>query len=152
MSIAWRYLDKRGAAINALKDYESMKYVLTQVAEDITLIKTSMAKIDTPLLSDLPKNQRNVRSKENIVTKHLDAIDVLRERLSCAQEFCAWFEPAWFGLSEAERYVLSCFYLNETEIRDCVSTICDCFHIERSSAYKRKDRALSHLTLLLYGR
>lgn len=152
MSIAWQYLDKRSAAVNALKDYESMKYILAHVPEDIALIKTSMVRIDAPLLSDFPKNQRNVKSAENKVTRNIDAIDVLGERHSRAQEFCAWFEPAWSGLSDAERYVLSCFYLNESETRDCVSTICDYFHIERSSAYKRKDRALSHLTLLLYGK
>lgn len=151
MSIAWQYLDKRIAAINALKDYQSMKYVLTHTPEDITLIKTSMVKIDTPLLSHLPKSQGNVKSRENRVASHLDAIDILGERYSRAQEFCAWFEPAWVGLSEAERYVLSCFYLTETETLDCVSSICDHFHIERSSAYKKKDRALSHLALLLYG-
>ena len=152
MSIAWQYLDKRSAAVNALKDYESMKYVLAHTSEDVALLRTSMAKIDSPLLSDLPKTQHNVRSRENQVAKHLDAIDILGERYSRAQEFCAWFEPAWAGLSEAERYVLSCFYFTETETQDSVGTICDHFHIERSSAYKKKDRALSHLTLLLYGK
>lgn len=152
MSIAWQYLDKRSAAVNALKDYESMKYVLAHASEDIALVKTSMVKMDSPLLSGLPKNKSNVRSRENKVIKYLDAIDILGERHSRAQEFCAWFEPAWSGISEDERYVLSCFYLTNTESQDCVSTICEHFHIERSSVYKKKDRALSHLALLLYGK
>lgn len=152
MSIAWQYLDKRSATVNALKDYESMKYVLAHAPKEIALIRFSMVKTDSPPLSNLPKNQGNVRNRENRVANHLDAIDILGERHSRAQEFCAWFEPAWAGLSEAERYVLSCFYLTETETLDCVSSICDHFHIERSSAYKKKDRALSHLALLLYGK
>ena len=30
MSVIWQYLDKRSAAINALKDYSSMKYIYRQ--------------------------------------------------------------------------------------------------------------------------
>ena len=33
MSIIWHYLDKRGAAINALKDYSSMQYIIHRMGE-----------------------------------------------------------------------------------------------------------------------
>ena len=32
MNIVWQYLDKRAAAINALKDYSSMKYIIEPVS------------------------------------------------------------------------------------------------------------------------
>ena len=35
MNIVWQYLDKRAAAINALKDYSSMKYIIEHTDEDI---------------------------------------------------------------------------------------------------------------------
>ena len=41
---------------------------------------------------------------------------------------------------------------DESKQVDSVGEICERFHIERTSAYKRKDRALSRLTLLLYGK
>ena len=41
MSIAWQYLDKRNAAISALKDYESMQYILAHTPSDIALVETA---------------------------------------------------------------------------------------------------------------
>jgi len=56
-------------------------------------------------------------------------------------------------LSEQEQFVLSRFYMDdESRQVDTVGEICERFHIERTSAYKKKDRALSRLTLLLYGK
>lgn len=64
-----------------------------------------------------------------------------------------WFQPAWEALSEEERFVLQEFYLNvEHKQTEAVLNICERFNIERSSAYNKKNRALQHLALLLYGK
>ena len=34
MTIAWTYLDKRGAAVDALKDFASMEYIIDNHADD----------------------------------------------------------------------------------------------------------------------
>lgn len=152
MSIAWQYLDKRNAAISALKDYESMQYILAHTPSDIALVESSMIQIDAPQMSSMPKGQPNPHAEESRIVKHLDTLDVLQERFRRAQEFCDWFQPAWQGLNDAERFTLSCFYLETDGDADPVGAVCDHFHIERTSAYKKKDRALAHLALLLYGK
>ena len=43
-------------------------------------------------------------------------------------------------------------YLSENGKTDAIEEISVRFCVERSSAYKKKDRALAHLALLLYGR
>ena len=48
--------------------------------------------------------------------------------------------------------VLTMFYLSENGKTDAIEEISERFCVERSSAYKKKDRALAHLALLLYGR
>ena len=40
MNIIWHYLDKRGAAINALKDYGSMQYIIDHTDEEIDTTST----------------------------------------------------------------------------------------------------------------
>lgn len=121
MSIVWQYLDKKGAAMNALKDYSSMQYILTH-------------------------------TNENVVT-HLEQNNVLQERYRQAVEYMDWFLPAWEALSADEQFVLRAFYLEEGQKQiDAIYTICEHFHIERSSAYNKKNRALQHLALLLYGK
>lgn len=152
MSVAWQYLDKRNAAISALKDYDSMKYILAHTPSDIADIENSMGSIDSVRFSSMPKSQNNLSLRENRIVKQIDSLDVLNERYRRAQEFCAWFQPAWDGLTESERFTLSCFYSESIDLQDPIGDICNYYHIERSSAYKKKDRALTHLTLLLYGK
>lgn len=84
--------------------------------------------------------------------KGIEEIDVLKERYWQAVEYMAWFLPAWEELSEDERYVLETFYSDEERQTDSVYDICDRFHIERTSAYKKKNRALQKLVTLLYGK
>ena len=42
MLIAWQYLDKKAAAVEALKDYSSMQYIIEHSDEDIYEIETRM--------------------------------------------------------------------------------------------------------------
>lgn len=43
MNIIWHYLDKRGAAINALKDYGSMQYIIDHTDEEIDTVHDRMS-------------------------------------------------------------------------------------------------------------
>lgn len=153
MNIAWLYLDKRNAVINAIKDYESMRYIIQTAPSEITATQESMTSIGSPALSDMPKGPRDPHAAENRIVKAMDSISLLNERYRRAEEYMAWFLPAWKILSEQEQFVLSRFYMDdESKQVDSVGEICERFHIERTSAYKKKDRALSRLTLLLYGK
>lgn len=152
MNIIWQYLDKRGAAINALKDYSSMAYIIEHTDEEIANIHDDMVSISSPEFTDIPHDSFNPQSGEIRLTSAIDEIDVLRERYRQAKEYMEWFQPAWDSLSEDERYVLEQFYWHEEDAFDAISAISNRFHIERSSAYKRKNRAVSKLTLLLFGK
>ena len=142
MNIIWQYLDKRSATVNALKDYSSMAYILAHTDEEITQVHEDTTTLGSP----------NPQSGEMRIITAIDEIDVLRERYRQAKEYMEWFQPAWDSLSEDERYVLEQFYWQEEDAFDAISAISNRFHIERSSAYKRKNRAVSKLTLLLFGK
>ena len=153
MNIIWHYLDKRSAAINALKDYTSMQYILDHTDEEIRTVYERILSVGSPPLSDLPKGPHNPQSNESRMTAAIDEIDVLKERYRQAVEYMDWFKPAWLALSEDERYILQAFYRNAEERQtDAVYDICDHFGIERSSAYNKKNRVVQHLALLLYGK
>lgn len=153
MNIAWLYLDKRNAAINALKDFESMNYIIENTQSEIVSTQEDMTSLGSAAISDMPKGPHNPCAGENKIVKAMDTISLLNERYQRALEYMAWFRPAWLALSEDEQFVLSRFYMDdESRQADSVYDICDRFHIERTSAYKKKDRALARLTLLLYGK
>ncbi len=80
MSVIWQYLDKRSAAINALKDYSSMKYILEHTDEEIENIHDNMISISSPEFTDMPHGSFNPQSGEIRLTSAIDEIDVLSER------------------------------------------------------------------------
>ena len=152
MSIIWKYLDKRSAAVDALKDYGSMKFIIGHTDDEIKRAYEKMEGVSSPQLDGMPRSHNPQASEERIV-KGIEEIDVLKERYRQAVEYMAWFVPAWEELTEDERYVLQTFYGEENQYgASAIYDICDHFGIERSSAYNRKNRALSHLAILLFGK
>ena len=64
-----------------------------------------------------------------------------------------WFKPAWDELSEEEQFVLETFFSEDNAYgNNAVYYIQEHLRIEQSTAYKRKNRALDHLTVLLFGK
>ena len=152
MTIAWTYLDKRGAAVDALKDFASMEYIIANHAEDEEALREDMTAVGSPALGGQPSGH-NPHAGEARLAAKLDEIDVLKERYRQALEYMAWFRPAWNELSEDERFVLTVFYQrDEGKQEDAVGMISDRFKIERTSAYKKKNRAIQRLAILLYGK
>ena len=152
MSIIWKYLDKRSAAVDALKDYDSMKFIIGHTDDEIKRAYEKMGGVSSPQLDGMPRSHKPQASEDRIV-KGIEEIDVLKERYRQALEYMAWFLPAWEELTEDERYVLQTFYGEDNQYgASAIYDICDRFGIERSSAYNRKNRALSHLVTLLFGK
>jgi hypothetical protein len=152
MTIAWIYLDKKSAAVDALKDYSGMAYIVQNHQDDMEEVRAKITALPSAMPDGLPR-AHDPHAGEARLAASLDEIDVLKERYRRALEYMEWFRPAWDALSEDEQFVLSEFYLNDNDRQiDVIANICDRFHIERSSAYNKKNRALARLALLLYGR
>ena len=150
MQIAWKYLNKRAAALDALKDYDSMQFILEHTDDDIRAEHEKIESVRSPGFDGMP-HAHNPQACEERILNGIEEIDVLKERYWQAVEYMNWFRPAWNELTANERYVLKAFYLsNGTD--EPVGTVCEHFSIERSSAYNKKNRALKHLALLLYGK
>lgn len=152
MSIIWKYLDKRSAAVDALKDYGSMKFIIGHTDEEVKSAYEKMGGVSSPQLDGMPRSH-NPQASEDRIIKGIDEIDVLKERYRQAVEYMAWFVPAWEELTEDERYVLEAFYGEDNQYgSNAAADVADYFQIERASAYRRKNRALERLTILLFGK
>ena len=151
MSIVWKYLDKRSAAVDALKDYGSMKFIIDHTDDEIKAAYQKMDGVSSPQYDGMPHSHNPLAGEDRII-KGIEEIDVLKERYRQAAEYMEWFVPAWKELTEDERYVLETFYSDADSQTNAVYDICDHFGIERSSAYNRKNRALGKLVTLLYGK
>ena len=152
MSIIWKYLDKRSAAVDALKDYKNMKFIIEHTDDEIKAAYEKMGGISSPQSDGMP-HAHNPHAVEDRMIKGIEEIDILRERYRQAVEYMSWFLPAWEELSEDDRYVLDAFYNEDNEYGSGMADeVADYFGIERASAYRRKNRALAKLTTLLFGK
>ena len=152
MSIMWKYLDKRNATIAAVKDYSAMEFIIQNTDSEILAEQDKMVGVASPNWDGMP-HVHNPNAAEDRILKGIEEIDILKERYRQAVEYMDWFKPAWEELSEDEQIVLEIFYDGENEYGDfAVEHAMSHFRIERSSAYNKKNRALSHLQTLLFGK
>lgn len=152
MSIAWKYLDKRSGAVQAIKDYSSMRFIIDSTDGEIKQAYDGLTAIGSSAGDGMP-HSHDPQAGESRVVNAIAEIDVLKERYRQAMEYMDWFSPAWNELTEEERFVLTAFYITADESQtNAVCTIEEKYSIERSSAYNKKNKALNHLVILLYGK
>lgn len=149
MHISWSFLDKRKAAINAMEAFDSMDFIVKHSDEEIQRVENRMVGVGSQNLDGMP-HAHNPQTAEDRILTGIEEIDTIKERYRQAVEYMNWYMPAWSQLSEDERYVLEMFYTDEIE--SPALRVAEHFEIERSSAYNKKNRALDHLTMLLYGK
>ena len=152
MSIMWKYLDKRSATIAAIKDYDSMKFIIANTGDDIKAEQERMIGLGSPKIDGLPYAKNNQAGEDRIVNG-LEEIDIMKERYRQALEYMEWFQPAWNQLSEDEKFVLETFYSEDNSYgSNTAYFIAKHYNIEQASAYRKKNRALEHLVVLLFGK
>lgn len=153
MHITWKYLDKRAATIVALQDFHSMEFIIQNTPDEIKERYARVDSISSPCYDGMP-HVHDPHAMEARLVSIIDQIDVLKERYRQAKEYMEWFVPAWNDLSEDERFCLEAFYWAEdyASRTDAILSICETLHIERSSAYNKKNRAINHLKVNLYGK
>lgn len=149
--ITWRYIDRRAAAVNALRDYQTMEAIIASTPDDLKAIKADVPSLSSPRL-DGSRGCFNPHASEERIIRHMERIDNRTRKYLQAKDYMDWFNPAWEALTDEERWMLEVFYLSDDDKRNAIEEICYRFSIERSSAYNKKNRALERFAALLYGR
>lgn len=151
MNVLVKYFNKRNGTIEAMNDYGSMKTILQNTDGLIREAYENMEGVGSPKITGLP-GAHDPKAGEARLVSGLDYISILRDRYAQAKAYMEWFQPAWDALDEYEQYVLRTFYLDSVSRCDAIEAICDHFHVERSTAYNKKNKALSRLSVLLFGK
>ena len=152
MSIMWKYLDKRSATIAAIKDYEAMQFIISSTDDEIKRTYEKMTGVGSPKWDGMP-HARDPKAGEERLVSTISEIDIIKERYRQAIEYMEWFKPAWEELTDDERYCLETFYGDSNSYgSNAAYYVAEYLHIEQPTAYKRKNRALDRLTVLLFGK
>ncbi len=135
MSIMWKYLDKRSATIAAIKDYESMQFIISSTDDEIKRTYEKMTSIGSPKLDGMPRTHNPQAGEERMIST-IAEVDLLMERYRQAIEYMEWFRPAWNQLSDDEQYCLETFYGDgNTYGSNAACYIAEYLQIETPTAY-----------------
>ena len=74
MSIMWKYLDKRSATIAAIKDYESMQFIINSTDDEIKRVHEKMTSVGSPKWDGMPRTNNPQAGEERILTGRLSSI------------------------------------------------------------------------------
>lgn len=149
--ITWRYIDRRAAAINVLRDYATMETIIESTPDDLKAIEADLPSLSSTIL-DGSRRAFNPTAAEDKILRHLERIDNRTRKYLQAKDYMDWFNPAWQALTDEERDVLEvCFLSGYESATDAIYEVQERLNVERSTTYNRRKTALDHLTVLLYG-
>jgi len=152
MKISWIYLDKKAAAVSALKDYTDMEFIINNAPADIADTRATMTAAKVPTVSNTPKGTPDVHAGEARLVAQIDEIDVLKERYRRALEYMDWFRPAWEVLSETEKNILAAFYMSANQKSGATARLITQLNYSEAHIERLRSKALSRFTVLLFGK
>lgn len=141
-------MDWKREAMEKLKRYNAMKQSLHSIPEEITRLESEMQSIRSATSDGTPVtgggSGREDRYLSNIVHR-----EELSRSLEQAKVWGSLVDSALAILNSEELLILDRFYISPA--RGNVDRLCMELGIEKSQVYARKDSALHHFTISLYG-
>lgn len=135
-------------AIEKLKQYEAKKQSLTSIPEEIARLESAMQSIRSATADGTPVKGGG-SGREDMMLSNIVHREELERSLEQAKMWVALVDAGLEILSEEERMILDRFYIHPA--RGNVDRLCGELGVEKSQVYARKDSALHHFTISLYG-
>jgi len=138
---------KREAA-DKLKNYEAHKQALENIPREIKRLESAYTGLRSASTENAPVSGGG-GTREDCVLSNIVLRDELKRRLKEARLWTAQVDKALAVLGEEEKLVLDRFYIHRA--KGAVEALCESLSLEKSAVYDRRDKALRHFTLALYG-
>lgn len=135
-------------AIDKLKNYEAHKQALENIPREIKRLESAYTGLRSASTENAPVSG-GVGTREDCVLSNIVLRDELKRRLKEARLWTAQVDKALAVLGEEEKLVLDRFYIQRA--KGAVEALCESLSLEKSAVYDRRDKALRHFTLALYG-
>lgn len=135
-------------AIRKLREYEPMRQAIVNISRQMRQLEDEYQTIRSQSFT----GRRTVASpgcREDQMMNNIVRRQELQQSLDRA---CLWMETvdgALKVLEPEEQEILQCMYVFPQ--KGALDTVCDALHLEKSSIYRRRDKALRKFTLAMYG-
>ena len=135
-------------AIEKLKEYNARKQSITSIPMEIAQLESAVRGIRSAS-ADGSAISGGGSGREDMLLSNICKREELKRSLAAAKVWVSQVEDAMAVLNQEERLILDRFYINPA--RGNVDRLCGELNVEKSQVYARKDAALRHFTINLYG-
>ena len=131
-----------------LRRYDAMQRSVVNIPREISRLQAESVAINSGL-AVAPSGSRNIRRQEDALLDNLVKRQQLKWSLEQAQSWTNTVERALSGLTPEEQLILRQMYIlpGSGAVDQLMEKLC----VEKSSIYRRHDKALQKFTLSLYG-
>ena len=135
-------------AIEKLKEYNARKQAITSIPMEIAQLESAVRGIRSASADGVAISGGG-SGREDMLLSNICKREELKRSLAAAKVWVSQVDTALSVLDQEERLILDRFYINPA--RGNVDRLCCELNVEKSQVYARKDAALRHFTISLYG-
>lgn len=135
-------------AMEKLKRYSAMRQAAKNIPEQICMLEASALSLHSPSAPKVSGHSR-VRSREDALINNLAQRQELEWSLARVQQWLAVMDRGLDALSNEEILILQRMYLYPE--RGAVDRLCGELGVEQATVYRKRDKALRHFTVAMYG-
>lgn len=135
-------------AIEKLKEYNARKQAITSIPMEITQLESAVRGIRSASADGVAISGGG-SGREDMLLSNICKREELKRSLATAKVWVSQVDAAMGVLNQEERLILDRFYINPA--RGNVDRLCAELNVEKPTVYRRKDDALRHFTICLYG-
>lgn len=139
----WKY-----EAIEKLKEYSAKRQALNSIPEEMARLESAMQSIRSATSNGTPVSGGG-SGREDMMLSNIVHREELARSLEQARKWVSLVDSGLESLSVDEKKILSRFYISPA--RGNVDALCEELGVEKAQVYRRRDSALRHFTLCLYG-
>lgn len=135
-------------AVDKLKNYEARRTALEGIPKEIRQLESAFSGIRSATTDGTPISGDG-STREDFMLSNIVHRDELKRRLKETRLWVAQVDKALAVLDDEERLVLERFYIHRA--KGNIGDLCERLNVEQPTAYRRRDQALRHFTIALYG-
>lgn len=139
----WKY-----EAVEKLRQYEAKKQSLASIPEEIRRLESAMHSIRSATADGTPV-QGGGSGREDMMLSNIVHREELERSLEQAKIWVELVDAGLEILSEEERLILDRFYIHPE--KGAADRLAGDLKLDVKTVYRRKDAALRHFTICLYG-
>ncbi|NLU24135.1 MAG: DUF1492 domain-containing protein [Clostridiales bacterium] len=141
-------MDWKREAVDKLRCYEAKRTSLSTMEEELRRLDDAMTGIRSATSDSTPVSGGS-STREDAMINNIANREELRRARRDAVRWVRMVDAALAVLDDEERLVLDRFYIHRQ--KGNVDRLCEDMHVEKAQVYRRKDNAVRHFTIALYG-